>query len=60
MIKDKYCVWCYIDGTTWALLSHRNKTEWSFKTAVKYAEEFSIKHKTRCKVVNTEKEPIKE
>lgn len=41
----KYCVRITkADGTFGGYLSHRDRTEWSFRTAMKYAEEFVLKH----------------
>ena len=34
-----------------ATLSHRNRTEWSKKTAMKHANEFFIKHGCICYVL---------
>jgi hypothetical protein len=39
------------DGTDGGYLSHRNRMEWSFKTAVKHAEEFVYKHGGKATVV---------
>lgn len=47
----KYCVRITkADGSFGGYLSHRNRMEWSFRTAVKYAEEFVLKHGGHAKV----------
>lgn len=56
MKQQKYHVWCFIDGLLWCPMTHRGKTEWTLRTAIRYAEEFSDTFKCRTKVLPIEEE----
>jgi hypothetical protein len=47
----RYWVRVIYDNGDSAVLSHRNQTEWTKKTAMKHANEFFIKHGCICYVI---------
>ena len=55
-MREKYIVWCHVNGAVWFPLIHRRKTEFSFKTAARLAEEYANKFKCTCKVLKSDLE----
>lgn len=53
-MNTRYNVWVEVYDGILALLNHRNRTSWTFKTAVKYAEEHSVKFGCKCTVKQEE------
>jgi hypothetical protein len=47
----KYNVWITNHDGERTLLSYRNRTSWTFRTAMKYADEFVEIHGCLCSVV---------
>lgn len=50
-MKKRYNVWITDQDGKRSLLSYRNRTSWTFKTAIKYAFEFVDLHECLCTVV---------
>jgi hypothetical protein len=50
-MRRRYFVRCILDDGRAAILSHRNRTEWTKKTAEKYADEYFNRHGCVCYVV---------
>lgn len=50
-MSTKYNVWITNQDGERSLLSYRNRTSWTFRTALKYAEEFVEIHDYLCSVV---------
>jgi predicted site-specific integrase-resolvase len=54
--SKKYNVWITDHDGKRSMLTHRDKTAWTFRTAIKYAEEFVDLHGCLCTVVVEEDE----
>ena len=47
----KYWVRVVHDDGSFSVLSHKDKTEWTKRTAMKYADEFFLQHGLMCYIV---------
>ena len=50
-MREKYSVWCHVNGVIWCPLIHRKRIEFTFKTAVTLAEDYADKNNCVCKVL---------
>lgn len=50
-MKTRYNVWITDQDGKRSMLSYRNRTAWTFRTAIKHAEDFVEKYGYRCSVV---------
>lgn len=48
MIQPRYYVWITDEDGNISMFEHRKRTSWTFKTAVRYAEEFIELHGAHC------------
>ena len=51
MMSKKYNVWLTDEDGNRSMLTYRDRTAWTFRTAIKHAEDFVEKFGCRCSVV---------